>query len=378
MSRRLHIVCLDAPSPPDYGGAIDMFYKIKALSESGIRISLHYFDYKPDRNANGLEEYCHKIFNYKRRTGIKGITFNKPYTVSSRINKQLIARLNEDNDPILLEGIHCTGILPFLRRQERKVIIRVHNDEAVYYQSLALIETNLLIKVYYQFESQLLRHYQKTLEDCNNYVFISESDKESFTNKYRFQNTSLIPGFVPWQKIRPLNGKGLYGLYQGNLSVAENKEAVKWLVQNVFCQVDFPFIIAGKNASQHLERTIKQYSNITLINNPSTTQMDDLVRNAQMHILPSFNKTGVKLKLLNVLFNGRFCISNQRGVMGSGLEKVCCIAETANEFIDHIHALKQAPFTEKEATLRHQLLQHYNNEANAHKLIRLLGDADVV
>ena len=49
----LHIICLDAPSPPNYGGAIDMYYKIRALALAGTRIILHYFAYREGRgNAN--------------------------------------------------------------------------------------------------------------------------------------------------------------------------------------------------------------------------------------------------------------------------------------------------------------------------------------
>ena len=43
--KHLHIVCLDVPYPVDYGGVFDLFYKIKALSEAGVKIHLHCFEY---------------------------------------------------------------------------------------------------------------------------------------------------------------------------------------------------------------------------------------------------------------------------------------------------------------------------------------------
>jgi len=39
----LHIVCLDVPWPPDYGGAIDMMNRIMMLKKLDIGIHLHYF-----------------------------------------------------------------------------------------------------------------------------------------------------------------------------------------------------------------------------------------------------------------------------------------------------------------------------------------------
>jgi hypothetical protein len=43
--KKLHIVSFDVPFPANYGGVIDVFYKIKYLHEQGVEIYLHCFDY---------------------------------------------------------------------------------------------------------------------------------------------------------------------------------------------------------------------------------------------------------------------------------------------------------------------------------------------
>ncbi|HEX8313555.1 MAG TPA: mannosyltransferase, partial [Flavisolibacter sp.] len=136
MTDHLHIVCLDAPSPPDYGGAIDMYYKIKALAETGRKIILHYFDYNPTRDTKGLETICYAVHAYKRKSFFRSPPLSRPFIVQSRINKDLIKRLNEDDAPILLEGLHCAGLIPHLKHQQR-VVLRMHNNEAAYYHHLA-------------------------------------------------------------------------------------------------------------------------------------------------------------------------------------------------------------------------------------------------
>jgi hypothetical protein len=372
LNKFLHIVCLDAPSPPDYGGAIDMFYKVKSLAKLGVKVILHYFDYKHDRNAGELKEFCYEIITYKRKTGINGIALNKPYIVSSRINKQLIDNLNINNHPILFEGLHCTGVIPFLHTKNRKVMIRMHNDEAVYYNFLRLCERNWMKKAYYWIESKLLLNYQRKLPDFCTYIFISEFDRVMFKNVYTLKRSHFIPSFLPWQRSELLEGIGNYGLYHGNLSVIENERAAIWLINNIFSKVDYPFIIAGKNATRKLQIIVKRYPNVSLFNNPSSSKLDELIRNAHVHILPSLNQTGVKLKLLNAYFNGRFCITNKNGVQGSGLERACYIAENAHEYITLINALKQVPFTKKELEVRQKLLHIYDNELNARKIINLL------
>ena len=158
MSEYVHIVALDAPAPPDYGGAIDMYYKIVALSNIGKKVILHYFDYKEGRSAAGLEKYCSTIYSYKREIGWRSVSWRTPYIIQSRINTDLIKRLNADSHPIILEGIHSTGILSSLLNKERKVVVRLHNDEARYYSSLARSEMHLLKKGYYIFDQVKLIH----------------------------------------------------------------------------------------------------------------------------------------------------------------------------------------------------------------------------
>ena len=107
-----------------------------------------------------------------------------------------------------------------------------------------------------------------------------------------------------------------------------------------------------------------------IVANPGEKEMQDMIAKAQLNVLPSFNNTGIKLKLLNALFNGRHCLVNQAAVDGSGLEGVCHIASDAASFKKAIEEIYQQPFTEQEKEKRQGLLQTiYNKEENAKKLI---------
>ena len=46
MDKHLHIIALNIPFPPNYGGVIDIYYKIKALHQLGVKIILHCFAYE--------------------------------------------------------------------------------------------------------------------------------------------------------------------------------------------------------------------------------------------------------------------------------------------------------------------------------------------
>lgn len=370
MSDTIHLVCLDAPSPPDYGGAIDMFYTIKALHDVGKSIILHSFNYNPSRHTKGLEKYCKKIHEYKRKHFFQAWPLSHPYIVRSRINKDLIRRLNEDRHPILLEGFHCSGIVPFLQAKDR-IVVRIHNDEATYYGQLANAEKSFLKRCYFLLESLLLNRYQEQFDKAIQMACLSETDKQILEHKYHFQNIRFIRCFIPWQKVTSREGKGEYCLYHGNLAVSENEQAAIWLIKNIFSKLNIPLVVAGKEATKNLRHLTAKYDNVRLINNPPSDEMAALIRDAHIHVLPSMNNTGVKLKMLNALLNGRFCITNEAGVRGSSIEKNVIVKNTVDEWRNAIEELMQKEFTTSEKEERKSVLSLYNNQTNAQKLSAL-------
>jgi hypothetical protein len=68
--KHLNIISFNVPYPPDYGGVIDVFNKIRWLSEIGVGIYLHVFTYNRPADKE-LEKYCEKVFYYKRKTGLR-------------------------------------------------------------------------------------------------------------------------------------------------------------------------------------------------------------------------------------------------------------------------------------------------------------------
>lgn len=369
MSEYIHIVSLIAPSPPDFGGAFDLFYKIPALAKAGKKIILHYFDYKENRGVEGLQQYCVEINKYHRTVFLKSLLTLKPYIVSSRIEADLVHRLNRDDYPVLLEGIHCTGIIPSLNK--RKILVRVHNDEAEYYQQLYQNENNVLKSFYFLYEATLLKFYQKNLSINPTFLFVSEEDKQIFKTKYHQANQIFLPCFLPWQSVNSLTGKGSHCLYHGNLSISENIRAAMWLASSIFSQIDFPFVIAGKNAND-LKNKLPEKSNIQFIESPSDEELTELIRNAHINVLPSFNNTGVKLKFIHAMFEGRFCITNEAGAKGSGLHSGFSIANDNESMIQRIKELILKEFAPENIYERNELIKLYNNNLNARKLIELL------
>ncbi|MDP4285384.1 MAG: glycosyltransferase family 4 protein [Bacteroidota bacterium] len=368
----LHIVCLDVPYPPDYGGVFDLFYKIKALHQLGVKIHLHCFEYGRGEQPE-LNQYCEEVNYYKRNKSLKGILSRLPYIVSSRISSQLIKNILKDNYPVLLEGIHCTYCLYNGDFKNRKVLVRLHNVEFEYYHQLALSTKHLFKKNWFAIESKLLKSYENKIAEKAKFVTVNEKDKLTYENIFSAKDINFLPVFLPFDEVGSLTGKGTFCLYHGNLSVAENEKAIVWLLENVFNDSEIDFTIAGKNPTKFLRNQVSKNKKARLVENPSDGKMRELIKNAHIHLLPSFNTTGIKIKLLNALFNGRFIITNAASIDGTGLETLCKIAEDSIDYKNTIRQLMQVSFEQEEINKRNEILKReYDNNKNATQLMKWL------
>jgi glycosyltransferase involved in cell wall biosynthesis len=369
-------VCLDVPYPLDYGGVFDLFQKIKSLHAAGVKIHLHCFEYGRGQQPV-LNEYCAEVNYYTRHEGHKGFSHKLPYIVCSRSNGQLLENLLKDDHPILLEGIHCTYLLNDERFRQRRIVLRLHNVEYQYYRQLYHTEKSLWKKIYYLHESNMLRHYEQQIALRVKILAVSEKDSEQYRTEFGADNIETLPVFLPFEEVRTREGTGCFCLYHGNLSVPENEQAVIWLLKNVFTSLELPLIVSGKNPSARLTRLIFQYPLTCLIPDPSEEELQDLIAKAQVNILPSFNCTGVKLKLLNALFNGRHCLVNGGMVEGSGLKSICHVADSAEAMRSMVQDLYTQAMRPEEIDVRKEVLAGiYNKEDNLQQLLRSIWSMD--
>jgi glycosyltransferase involved in cell wall biosynthesis len=370
VQKHLHILSFNVPYPADYGGVIDVFYKLPALHAQGIQIHLHCFSYGRDEQTQ-LNKYCASVHYYERNIGHKGVSNTLPYIVSSRKNEQLLQALLKDNYPIFMEGIHCTYLLLDNRFRNRKCFVRLHNVEYRYYRDLCSTTSSFIKKMYYWMESRLLRAYEKKIASKAFFFGITEKDIAVYRDELGCRNIGLLSLFLPGWEITCPEGMGSYCLYHGDLGVDANEKAATWLLEKVFTNLSVPLIIAGKNPSKKLHKLAHDHPHACLVSNPTEKELQDMIAKAHINLLPSYTTTGMKIKLLNALFNGRHCVVNDATVAGSGLESACHTGTTANAFRDIIAQLYHQPFTPDEIELRKRLLNGvFDNKINARKLIQ--------
>ena len=370
--RHLHIVSFNVPYPPDYGGVIDVYYKIKSLHDLGIRIHLHCFHYGREESAE-LEKICASVHYYERKKFYKALYSSVPYIVGSRQSGELLENLSSDDYPILFEGLHTCFYLSHPAIKHKLKTVRMHNVEWEYYKSLKEAERNYLIKFYFNIEAKRLKKFEEELKNADRIFAISKSDYEYLRQSY--ENIEFISAFHSNEAVTSLVGKGNFILYHGNLGVVENNQAALFIVKKVAAELNIPFVIAGKSPTDALKKEVAKHPHIELIENPAFEKITELLATAHINYLTTFQNTGIKLKLLNALYRGRFCLVNSMMVNNTGLESLCIIENNPVATQKVITDLMEMEFTEHHINKRKQLLDHqFSNKANAQKIIKSIWE----
>lgn len=370
-----HIIAFDVPYPPNYGGIVDVYYKLKHLHQVGGKIIYHCFFYKGHNPpAKELEQYCDKIYYYERKKAPAKLLFNKlPYVISSRSNPELLERLLEDNYPILFDGIQTCYFLNHPEIEKRKRIFRANNIEHLYYSGLAQWETSSLKKQYLKTEARRLEKFEKRLKGVDAILSVAKMDIPHFE---QYGKTYHIPPFFNSENRRVINETETEDivLFQGNLSVKENENAAYFIMDNVVSKSDNEFVIAGKSPSEQLKAKASQHKNVTLIDTPSIEKMDGLIRNARVNLLMTFQQTGIKLKLLHALESGQHIIINDK-MDDSGIFAGLCHVENKPEKIAaRIDELMKTPFTSEDKAKRDEkFAEYYGNELNAKRILDIIN-----
>jgi glycosyltransferase involved in cell wall biosynthesis len=351
---------------------IDVFYKIKSLHQLGLKLSLHLFEYGRGEQAD-LEKYAQEVNYYPRKKSVLSQFLSLPYIVNSRRSEVLLQRLKKDDAPILFEGLHSCYYLNHPELNGRKKLVRTHNVEHHYYLALSAAAKGWK-KFYLRWEASRLEQFEKQLSTADHLITISKSDEEYF-KRYNV-NVELCFPFHPYVVESHSVVMKDVALYHGNLSVAENRKAVEFLIE-VFSRTDFQLVVAGKKPDEDLKNKLKRVVNIQLIEDPNEQELKQLVQSAKINCLPTFQRTGVKLKLIRALIQGNVVLVNPAMLEGTGLDSYCEVATNKSDWHEKLNTLFQKSVN-KSNVLKHQtaVAAIFNNQASARLLKELCAPAE--
>lgn len=366
----IHIISFDNPYPPVYGGAIDVFYKLKALHALGFRIYLHCYVDKFPENFSELKKYVEKVYFYERKKKGHKLLALSPFSVASRYNELLVWNLKEIDAPLFFEGLQSTYLLKKNAFPERSKYLRLMNLESNYFGGLGRSESNPVKKILFGIESAKYEFYQKIIGKFEA-VFTLSVYETAYVEK-KFQNAHYIPVFHGNSEVANLSGFGKYAFYHGDLRMSDNRRAAQFLI-SVFKQIpDYQLVIASNRGKRMIKKQIGNYPNISHTAIKSQQHLDEMMHEAHISVMLSFQQSGTKLKSVNSLYKSRHCIINKNMVDDENLRSLCVMAETESDFIAAVNRLKDEPYTDFEK--REQVLGLLMDDVlNARKIAGIIA-----
>lgn len=366
MRPKIHIVSFDVPYPADYGGVIDVFYRCKALQEYGYDVTLHCFDYGRGK-SKVLEKLCKQVYYYKRKSSLLSLFKIRPMIVASRQNEKLLKNLLLDNAPIIFEGQHCTAYLKHQKLAKRIRFVRCHNIESDYYDQLAEVEKSFFKRLFFKIEAKKLIKQELDFSYASQLFSVSEADQNYFVNKYG--NSQFLAVANPLSRKKFKENKEAYFLMHGNLSVMENEFAIQWVIENILPLTKEKMIVAGKSPSETFRKSLYKHPQIELFVSPDDNKLDELIANAAVNLLITFQATGIKHKLINALSNGGHVIANDAMLKGTKMEEFCSIANSPEEIEKALRSCFNKRIDPMEINRRRSYLsEHYGLIAHARQI----------
>ncbi|MCS6905589.1 MAG: hypothetical protein RML72_11100 [Bacteroidia bacterium] len=381
--QHLHVVCLENPYPPNYGGAIEQHYKIQAFLKAQVPIVLHIL-YSPQRPpAPQVYMKAQNVYFYPRNKSLRALLGKQPFMVRSRKNSLLIKQLMQDTEPILLEGIHTSAILNEIKNihPERKIFLRLHNHEALYYQELAKNETHILKKFYYFLEAIKLQFYEPYVLQKVDAIFAISTLEAQWCKQYN-PNTYWLPAFF-YDSSNPIasieqpilysNSSDFYILYPANFAIPTNRAVAKYLIKSILpvLKPHQKLILAGNSIPKNW--LLLKHPQLFCYSCPEN--MQDLIQKASIILLPGKQRAGIKIKFLESVLYHPLVAASSSLVKGSGLEPWSLTFENhkIREFLENILNTPIEVWISKSRVLKEQLLKLYNPSKQVEFMLSIIG-----
>lgn len=347
MKNKILIVAPDYPFPPNHGGRLDIWGRIKVFSHLNYRIDL-VVTVKEKPNYNQLVEvnkYVDNIFFCKRKNRIIDMLSFRPLQLKSRVTLESL-QFRDEYDFVCLETQYVLPVLNNPTLRAKKYLLRLQNDEGIYFRELSKSSNDLWKKTYYFLESYKFRWLErKIVGSLTNIMFISKDEMDSYKRKYPDINAVFLPPPIT-ETCRKVCLMSRKVLFVGSLFMINNQEAIKWYITNVHTNLHniegYELVIAGNSRGESLDwlyALISKENNIKVYDSP--TNLSNIYGESSVFINPMIHGAGVKLKTIEALMNGVPVVSTTVGNQGTGLvnKKHILVSDDPMDYAKYVRLL---------------------------------------
>jgi hypothetical protein len=339
MERKIWVITSDIPVPTNHGSRVDQWSRFKLLKKYGVRTALTswYRSAAPPSSENRLE--LDSIFDETHLYSISQDTLSMLHRlatlykwsphVSTRIlssrefDALCAAVVRFDPQAIWLDGLFGGEMAYRLAATlSLPVLYRSHNVEHYYMKSQAKAAKSVRDRLAWTIAALHLPSFEFDIQKKSQWIFDISNDDLLYWRSRGIAHNSWLP--TPFAATKPTPAIGFAArhwdiAYLGNLNTPNNIRGIEWFVRWVLpiLQKRRPRVtiqIAGSQPSKELRMILADADNITLTENPLTT--DEILGNARVLINPVLTGSGVNVKSLEMLGYDSHIVTTDVGVRG--------------------------------------------------------------
>lgn len=344
--KKILVVAGDFVYPPNHGGRVDIWNRILVLHEMGFWIHLVCtVKTNPDTSYISIvKEKVQRLDLVPRKNRILDMFCRRPLQMASRRALKNV-ELEREYDFLLLEGTYVWDILSNPGLNTKKLVLRMHNNESVYFHALADSENSFLHKLYYWTESQKFKKMDsEIIQKVPNILFISYAEKNDYEKRYSNLHSCFLPASVKLD-FKHRERDNHTALLIASFFMKNNREAITFYLEKVHPLIkisDYQILIAGNSRGQSiawLNNLSQKYKNVQIYDSPIDLQ--PLYEHASVFINSMLHGAGVKLKTINAVVEGLPVVSTTTGNEGTGLcpDRDILVADQASELASAIEDL---------------------------------------
>jgi glycosyltransferase involved in cell wall biosynthesis len=355
-------VLLVTPAMPwgAFGGTATVSRNIVQLFSEVLDVHVCYLrsdkpsQFRPQQNE--VTVLSERISGFQRR--IKALVDFRYDSFAHRQfqRKKVVGRfrgLLEEQRPefIIFDHIYSSWLIDTVQDQHSKVAYIAHDDMVAYAESLISMTPGLFTKLRFnRLRSQYRRLQDKVLRRCDFVLTLTEHDALLLKSACARTETEVFPIYFEMPKYSKVYSCGFDSLLvTGSFDTWEKQRGLSVFIERIFMPLvqkspDIRLVIAGRFA-QAFKKRLPLIPQLRVMESPSETVMRELFRKASAAAVLDLQKSGLKIKTIELAAAGLPLVSWAPGLDGTNLVngRSCLLACSTSDFITHLGRLFEEP-----------------------------------
>lgn len=344
MGKRLIVLTIDMPYPPNHGHKVDQYHRWKGFAERGWAMRLVCWRSPYDPPAAGEDaEMAGRVFesieelpighdprSFAQRLAL--LPFY-PSHVASRVPQRatlnrLVAEAKAFGpDAVILDGIYGSVVGEAMAKAcNVPVIVRGHNVEHQYFAGQARAAGKLGTKLKWNLARFGLERYETAVLGRAAWTFDISADDVRYWKTRGIERISWAPTVYPGADsgtLIPPSERRYDVAYIGNMRLPNNLKGLGWFVGEVMPHLrtlrpGASYCFAGANPSDEARAIFAQAPEIDLV--PNAPSVDEILANGRVLVNPILSGSGVNVKSIDMLRYDAPIVTTSIGAQGFGPE----------------------------------------------------------